>query len=64
MANKTDYAGKSADELNKSEAKMRKAIFDLRFQHATRALPNPMEIRKQKKELARLLTAKNAKKQG
>ena len=64
MAKKTDYAGKSADELTKSEAEMRKALFDLHFQHATRSLGNPMEIRKQKKELARLLTAKNAKKQG
>ena len=64
MANKTDYAGKSADELNKSEAEMRKALFDLRFQHATRRLANPMEIRAQRRELARLLTAKNAKAQG
>ncbi len=64
MAKKTDYAGKSADELTKNEGEMRKAIFDLHFQHATRSLANPMEIRKQKKELARLLTAKNAKKQG
>jgi large subunit ribosomal protein L29 len=61
MANKTDYASKSADELTKSEGELRKQLFDLRFQHATRRLGNPMEIRQQKKELARLLTAKNAK---
>jgi large subunit ribosomal protein L29 len=61
MANKTDYASKSADELTKGETELRKQLFDLRFQHATRRLANPMELRAQKKELARLLTAKNAK---
>jgi ribosomal protein L29 len=64
MAKKIDHTGKTAEELNKTEAEMRKALFDLRFAHATRTLGNPMEIRKQKKELARLLTAKSAKKLG
>ena len=64
MAKKTDFASMSAEDLTKTEAELRKALFDLKFQHATRSLGNPTEIGAKKKELARLLTAKNAKKAG
>jgi ribosomal protein L29 len=64
MAKKNDYAGKSLDELNQTEAELRKALFDLKFQHATRSLSKPTDVGQKKKELARLLTAKNAKKAG
>ncbi len=62
MAKKNDYAGKSIAELSATEAELRKALFDLQFQHATRSLAKPTEIGQKKKELARLLTAKNAQK--
>ena len=62
MAKKTTFAGKSEAELADLEAKTRKELFDMNFQHATRNLANPMELQAKRKELARVLTAKNAPK--
>ena len=62
MAKKTTFAGKSETELADLEAKTRKELFEMNFQHATRNLANPMELQAKRKELARVLTAKNAPK--
>lgn len=65
MSNKQNsFAGKSVAELTELEATARKELFDLKFQHATRPLANPMELTAKKKELARILTAKNQQPQG
>jgi large subunit ribosomal protein L29 len=60
MAKKTTFAGKSQAELTELETKARKDLFDLEFQHATRKLANTSELGQKRKELARILTAKNA----
>ena len=60
MAKKETFAGKSQTELAALEADCRKALFDLQFQHATRKLASSAELSAKRKELARILTAKNA----
>jgi ribosomal protein L29 len=62
MAKKTSYAGKTEAELTTTEAQLRKELFDLKFQHATRNLASSAELGDKRKELARVLTAKNAAK--
>ncbi len=64
MAKKNDYTGQSATELEATEARLRKELFDLRFQHATRSLASSAELGNAKRELARVLTAKTAAKAG
>jgi large subunit ribosomal protein L29 len=59
MAKNTTFAGKSQAELTELEQKTRKELFDLQFQHATRKLANTSELSAKRKELARILTAKN-----
>jgi len=61
MAKKTTFAGKSQAELAELETKARKELFDLQFQHATRKITSSAELGQKRKELARILTAKNAK---
>jgi large subunit ribosomal protein L29 len=60
MAKKTTFAGKSQAELAELEQKTRKELFDLKFQHATGKLANTSELSAKRKELARILTARNA----
>lgn len=64
MAKKTSYAGKPEAELAQTEATLRKELFDLKFQHATRNLASSAELGAKKKELARVLTAKASAKAG
>ena len=59
MAKKTSFVGKSQADLAELEQKTRKDLFDLQFQHATRKLANTSELAEKRKELARILTAKN-----
>ncbi len=59
---KTSYAGMQEAELTETEARLRKELFDLKFQHATRNLASSAELGAKKKELARVLTAKTAAK--
>jgi large subunit ribosomal protein L29 len=63
MAKKTSYAGKTEAELSSTEETLRKELFDLKFEHATRNLASSAELGVKRKELARVLTAKNAAKQ-
>lgn len=62
MAKKTSYADQSVEQLTQTEATLRKELFDLKFQHATRNLASSAELGGKRKELARVLTAKNAAK--
>lgn len=54
-----DLAGK---ELAKRERQIREEFFHLRMKHSLGQLANPIEIRNKRKDLARVLTAKNLKK--
>ncbi|MDR1245513.1 MAG: 50S ribosomal protein L29 [Clostridiales Family XIII bacterium] len=46
----------SAAELNNELMKMKKELFNLRFQHVTGQLENPIKMRDVKKEIARVKT--------
>ena len=52
-----ELAGKSADELAQLEADLAAKRFTLRFQHAVGQVENTSEIRKTRRELARVKTA-------
>jgi large subunit ribosomal protein L29 len=43
-------------ELNNELLKMKKELFNLRFQHVTGQLENPMKMRAVKKDIARVKT--------
>ena len=43
-------------ELNAELSKMKKELFNLRFQHATGQLENPVKMRELKKDIARVKT--------
>ena len=43
-------------ELNTELDKMKKELFNLRFQHATGQLENPVKMRELKKDIARVKT--------
>ena len=44
------------DEINRELAEKRRALFNLRFQRETERLERPAELRKLKRDVARLLT--------
>ena len=43
-------------ELNSELAKMKKELFNLRFQHVTGQLENPVKMREVEREIARVKT--------
>ena len=43
-------------KLNTELSKMKKELFNLRFQHATGQLENPVQMRELKKDIARVKT--------
>ena len=43
-------------ELNNELAKMKKELFNLRFQHVTGQLENPIKMRDTKRDIARVKT--------
>ena len=49
----------SAEELNQKLADLKQELFNLKFQHATGQLENPMRIGETKKDIARVLTLLN-----
>ncbi len=51
------------EELEKRVAETRRELFNLRFQHATGQLENTGQINAVRKNIARLLTVLNQKKQ-
>lgn len=46
----------SADERKEQLKSLKEELFNLRFQHATGQLENPMRIREVKKDIARIKT--------
>ncbi len=53
----SDISGKSVEELAQLEAELAAKRFTLRFQHAVGQVENTAEIRKTRRELARVKTA-------
>jgi large subunit ribosomal protein L29 len=53
----SELAGKSIEELAQLEADLAAKRFTLRFQHAVGQVENTAEIRKTRRELARVKTA-------
>ena len=51
-----EYRGSSEEQLALNLSEMEKNLFHLRFQSATDRLETPSELRKAKKDIARLLT--------
>jgi large subunit ribosomal protein L29 len=52
----SDYRGMSGEQLELTMRELEKNLFHLRFQAATDRLEAPSEIRKTKREIARVLT--------
>ena len=46
----------SADEINTRLGELREEMFNLRFRNAMKQLDNPLKIRENRREVARLLT--------
>jgi len=57
----SELAGKSIEELAQQEADLAAKRFTLRFQHAVGQVENTAEIRKTRRELARVKTALKSK---
>ena len=53
----SELTGKSVEELAQLEAELAAKRFTLRFQHAVGQVENTAEIRKTRRELARVKTA-------
>lgn len=51
-----DIRDMSSDELNQKLVTLKEELFNLRFQHATGQLENPMRIREVKLTIARIKT--------
>ena len=52
----TELRELSAEELTNKLAEMKQELFNLRFQHVTGQLENPVKMRELKKEIARVKT--------
>jgi large subunit ribosomal protein L29 len=57
-----DLRTESEKELESKLTNMRKKFMELRFSHASGTLKNPIELNVMKKDIARLMTAINEKK--
>ena len=56
MAKASELKELSLADLQKREAEFKEELFNLRFQHATGQLENPMRIKEVKKTYARIKT--------
>ena len=51
-----ELSQRTTDDLNYELANLKEELFNLRFQHATGQLENPMRIKQVKKDYARIKT--------
>lgn len=56
MAKPSDVRAKTVDELNADLVNLKKEQFNLRFQRATQQLENTAQVRKVRREIARVKT--------
>lgn len=61
MANKTDIAGQTDDQLATQLSELKREQFNLRFQAATGQLEKPSRVREVRKTIARIKTAQTAR---
>jgi large subunit ribosomal protein L29 len=61
MATAKELRGKNEQEIGTEETAIRKALAETRFKHANRQLEDTASLRRQRRELARLLTVKSEK---
>ncbi|MDP3297787.1 MAG: 50S ribosomal protein L29 [Nitrospirota bacterium] len=54
----------TVDELREEESRLRKELFNLRFQKSTGEIENPLRIRQVKKDISRVLTLITEKQKG
>jgi large subunit ribosomal protein L29 len=54
--NTIELKGMSVEQLQSQAAELESGISKMKFDHAVRGLQNPMELRKTRKEIARLYT--------
>lgn len=52
----SEIRARSTEELNNELASLKEELFNLRFQHATGQLDNPLRIKEVKKDYARIKT--------
>ncbi len=52
-----DLAERTDEELRQQLADLKAELFNLRFQHATGQLENPIRLRDVRKDIARVMTA-------
>ncbi|MCX5659094.1 MAG: 50S ribosomal protein L29 [Planctomycetota bacterium] len=52
----------SLDEIKVEEARLRRSLYDLRCQAVTEKLENPRQLRNIRRDVARLMTEKQARK--
>ena len=57
-----EYRGSNPEQLTLSLRELEKNLFHLRFQSATDRMETPSEIRKAKRDIARILTIESEKK--
>ncbi len=62
MKKSSEIKSMSVDELSVKLKDLKTELFNLRFQHATNQLENPMRINAVKKDIARVLTKLNQNK--
>lgn len=53
----------TSEELSEKLRETRKELFNLRFQHATGQLDNPRKLKLIRRDIARILTAQNERRQ-
>ena len=53
---RTKYRAMSVSDLEKKVVELKEELFNLRFQHATNQLENPLRIPETKKEIALIMT--------
>ena len=58
------YRAMSADELDKKVVDLKEELFNLRFQHATNQLENPLRIPETKRDIALIKTILREKELG
>lgn len=51
-----DLRDKTNEDLNKELVSLKEELFKLRFQHATRRLENPIQLRTVRRDIARVKT--------
>jgi large subunit ribosomal protein L29 len=61
MANAKELREKSVEDLVAEEKAARKALFETSYKHANRQLEDTASLKRQRRDLARLLTIKGEK---